>query len=102
MSLEEERLRYEAALALAGLAYPIFNKVFSGSEKVKNIVLAAQYLLQARVLLGELADDAEKSLSSMGEFDEVLMVVRSWQEKISKLQEREVTESCQVIEVNFR
>lgn len=102
MSLAEERLRFEAAMSLAGMAYPVYQKVFNGSEKVKNVMLAAQILLQARVLLGDVGEETEKALSAAGEFDELLLAVRDWQERISKLQVRETHEHCQVIEVNFR
>jgi len=102
ITFEEERLRYEAALALARAAYAPLNKVFSGSEKVMNVVLAAQALLQARILLGPVADDMEKHMQATGEFNELFKVVREWQEKIDKLKLREAHEMPQVIEVNFR
>jgi len=100
--MEEERLRYEGALALARAAYAPLNKVFSGSEKVMNVILVSQALLQARIILGPVADSMEKHMQATGEFNELLKTVQEWQGKIDRLRQREENELPQVIEVNFR
>lgn len=53
MNVSEERRRFDGAMKFVEQAIPRINKVFSGAQKIENIIIAYKYLESANKVLGK-------------------------------------------------
>ena len=53
MTASEERRRFDGAMHFVNEALPRINKIFNGSQKIENIVIAYKFLEAANKILGK-------------------------------------------------
>jgi len=83
MTLEEERLRYEAALDMARLALGHLHKAFKMEEKLLQLALCATAMGAAHELMGGVV--SAEVLAAQPDFLLIMQQQESWKAKLRKM-----------------
>ena len=100
MNASEERRRFDCAMKYVSQALPRINQVFSGSQKIENIIIAYKLLESANKVLGK-----EVIASTVLNDPEVRNLLdsldRETDDLISKLRDPVTADSENIIDVDF-
>jgi len=99
MTLEEERLRYEAALQFAQEALTLIHAAFNGENKLLMLSLAWSAMVQAQSVMGDLGERLKEKATSTSEYVRLLELTVYWNGRLEKL--RAQPAEAQIIEVKF-
>lgn len=101
MTLEEERLRYEAALEFAQEALTLIHAAFNGENKLLMLTLAYRAMLGAKTMMGDLAGKLEEKAAGTTEFAKLLELTIFWNTRLDGLRAQQSAAKAQIIEVKF-
>lgn len=99
MTLEEERLRYEAALDLTRTALTHIHKVFKMEEKLLHVVLAGTAMGAAIQMVDNTV--SKELLVAQPEWAAIMQQAQAWEEKLKRLRAVPPDGGGQILPVNF-
>lgn len=104
MTASEERRRFDGAMSFVGQALPRINMVFSGSQKIENIIIAYKYLEAASKVLGReiIASSVADDQNVRALLDAIDREVDELVEKIERPAQGDFSENGNIIDVHFQ